>query len=232
MLPGVRPSISLASLPTASTFLGPCDRRLHGDDARLVRDDAAALDERQRRGRPEVDGQVVGKHSVDPIEEHGVSVRRRAVARAASRADGALDGRTNPKSLAELSREIRSAQDNLGRARIGLSDPLCERVHVVPRSGGLRVVEPTRGTPCSNPCAAQGASDLHLFDLRPVDRDLRDQLRPGRKRGDEGGCTGTGERRRHRRRQRREPDRVSTSPTRSRTTAVRASSARTSRSRC
>ena len=70
MLPGVRPSISLASLPTARTFLGPLRRRLHGDHARLVRDDAATLDERERRGRPEIDGQVVGKHSVDPIEEH------------------------------------------------------------------------------------------------------------------------------------------------------------------
>ena len=56
MFPGVRPSIALASLPTASTVLSAW---LDRDDRRLVQDDALAphVDEGVRRAQ--VDGHVV-----------------------------------------------------------------------------------------------------------------------------------------------------------------------------
>ena len=62
MLPGVRPSICLASSPTARTCLRAPDvgDRHH---RRLVEDDAAALDVHEGVGGPEIDRHVGGKQT-------------------------------------------------------------------------------------------------------------------------------------------------------------------------
>jgi hypothetical protein len=60
MCPGVRPSMFLASAPTATMILPPRSV-LDGDDGGFVQDDALATDVDQRVGRAQVDGQVTGE---------------------------------------------------------------------------------------------------------------------------------------------------------------------------
>ena len=60
MLPGVRPSISLASLPTASTSLVFLLMR---DDGGLIDDDALAARVDQSIRGAEINGQVARKHA-------------------------------------------------------------------------------------------------------------------------------------------------------------------------
>jgi peptidyl-prolyl cis-trans isomerase D len=69
MLPGVRPSISLASAPTASTLAAAAGVLLHGHHRRLVADDALALDVDQRVRRPQIDRQIVREHLADKVLE-------------------------------------------------------------------------------------------------------------------------------------------------------------------
>src|SRR5205807_2024007 len=112
--------------------------------------DAATFDERERRGRSEVDGQVVGKHSVDPIEEHGVPIAEAARRTQRRRNRSGALGRTNPKSQAELSRKNAWVQDNLDRGRWGFSRG--------PRPCGRRRVGLERSRPMLENLRRQGAS--------------------------------------------------------------------------
>ena len=60
MWPGVRPSMFLASVPTASMILPPRDGLLaNRDDRRLVEHDALAADVDQRIGGAQIDRQIV-----------------------------------------------------------------------------------------------------------------------------------------------------------------------------
>ena len=68
MLPGVRPSIILASLPTARTdFLPPRVVMVATTDG-FVEDDAAALDIDQRVRGPQIDGHVARKRAKKTAE--------------------------------------------------------------------------------------------------------------------------------------------------------------------
>ena len=69
MLPGVRPSMFLASVPTASIFLPP-RRRLVADrdDRGLVEDDALAAHVDEGVGGAEVDREVVGEVAPEVLE--------------------------------------------------------------------------------------------------------------------------------------------------------------------
>ena len=70
MLPGVRPSISFASLPTASTFFEPlpdrCTATTDGsfETIPLPRTNVSVF------AVPKIDGEVVGEKAVDPVEQH------------------------------------------------------------------------------------------------------------------------------------------------------------------
>ena len=165
MLPGVRPSISFASLPTARTFLAPLRCACTATTRRLVRDDALALDEGERRGGPEIDGEVVREQPVDPIEEHGVPVQA-----ACDERRKAEKRRLRPyqpeKPCGVITRKPRGRKDN--------------RDHPEPTSVGRCIRRGARSRtwrPHAGNHAAPGCVDLHLFDLLPADRDLRDQLR-------------------------------------------------------
>ena len=66
MCAGVRPSMSLASVPTATTRpVFSIDR----DDGRLIDDDAVAAQIDEGIGRAEVDADVIAESAVDLLEE-------------------------------------------------------------------------------------------------------------------------------------------------------------------
>jgi hypothetical protein len=71
MEPGVLPSISLATRPTALPF---CRTRLvpffDGDDAGFVEDDSFAFDANQRVTGAQVDAHVDAEHAQEGIEDH------------------------------------------------------------------------------------------------------------------------------------------------------------------
>ena len=68
MLAGVRPTMRLASAPTASTRLR---LRVDRDHGRLADDDAAVADVDERVGGPEVDPDVAGEDAEEAVEHAG-----------------------------------------------------------------------------------------------------------------------------------------------------------------
>ena len=78
MLPGVRPSISFAALPTARTLSGPRPSFDDGDHARLGHHDALALRVDERVGGAEIDREVVREPAEDALQGHEVDSRAEA----------------------------------------------------------------------------------------------------------------------------------------------------------
>ena len=140
IVPGVRPSIRLASTPTACTSPGPLVDR---DDRRLGEDDPASADVDERVRRAEIDGHVPAAEAVEvahePHREHPsvptsenkvldiAAIRRRR----ARRSELVGDGRCEPGSALCLDRP--RALVVRGAAAAGAADEARPRPASLPR---------------------------------------------------------------------------------------------------